>query len=99
MKGNTMNEKDTCCSTPQTIKLFDECGTEEQVKRLKTVIRNLQQEFRWVHSRAQRYETKIFALERHQHSQSGDCMLRIEDANRDGNQLSESSPKGIDILD
>lgn len=100
MRPDQNKEQDSCCkqAEPESIrhKKFNECGIEEQVLRLHAVMRGLQQSLRWSYDVQSRLQTKLFALEHHQHSSNGDCMLRIEDVNRGSNQVS-SSELGISI--
>ena len=95
------NEKDTCCSKPMSVPTplkFAECGIEEQVKRLHQVIQELRRSLHWSYDAQNKAATKIYALEHHQHSEKGDCMIRIEDTNRDGNGISGGVSSSIDIL-
>ncbi len=98
--------KDQCCSTNQeqlppmakTHQKFAECGIEQQVKRLHAEIMGLRQSLRWINDSQSRTNTKLYALEHHQHSEKGDCMIRIEDTNRGGSEISGSLCSSIDYL-
>lgn len=92
------NEKDQCCSKPIAHSKFNECGIEEQVKRLHQVVQDLRRSLQWSYDREQRLHTKVFALEHHQHAVNGDCMLRIEDINRGNNEISGGIASSIDLL-
>ena len=102
-----MNDKDQCCASERIPSLtdgmskpkkFNDCGIEEKVARLHGEIVNLRQQLRWSSDSQSRMATKLFALERHQHSSSGDCMLKIEDINRGNNEISGSLCSSIDYL-
>ena len=82
-----------CCSTqaPQPLKDFDICGIEEKVARLHGTIKDLRRELHYCYQSQSAMATKLYALEHHQHSEKGDCMIRIEDSNRNG------SPTGMGI--
>lgn len=93
------NEEDQCCATkPITHLKFDECGIEEKVKRLHNVIQDLRRSLQWSYDRECRMATKIHALENHQHSSNGACMITIENANRGDNQILGGIAASIDLL-
>lgn len=83
-------EANQCCS-PQEQKImkdFNSCGIEEKVLRLHATIKDLRRELTYSYHSNSAMETKIYALEHHQHSEKGDCMIRIEDSNRNSNGIS-----------
>lgn len=84
--NESYKEKDTCCKSPEPFKKFNECGIEEQVQRLQSVVQDLKRTLQWSYASECRMATKIHALENHQHSESGKCMITIEDSNRDKNE-------------
>lgn len=71
-------------SAPQVLKDFNSCGIEEKVTRLYVIIKDLRRSLEHCHISNQNMATKLYALEHHQHSEKGDCMIRIEDTNRNG---------------
>lgn len=97
------NKKDSCCSSerlePKKVSKFQDCGIEEQVLRLHAVVRSLQQSSKWSYNIQCSLQTKLHALEHHQHSSNGDCMLRIEDITRGNNENSGGLSASIDYLD
>lgn len=98
-----MNDKDNCCESatpPMSKKIlkFNECGIEEKVARLHAEIVGMRQSFRYSYDSQSRLATKLFALEHHQHSANGDCMLRIEDVNRGDNSISGGICASVDYL-
>lgn len=97
-KLESYQEKDTCCKSPEGFKKFDEVGVEEKVKRLHSVIQDLRRSLQWSHDRECRMATKIHALENHQHSANGACMITIENANRGNNEISGGIANSIDLL-
>ena len=103
MRPEQNKEQDTCCSSerlePKKVQKFSDCGIEEQVLRLHAVVRALQQSLKWSYDKQSRLQTKLFALEHHQHSEKGDCMIRIEDTNRGSEQISGGLCASIDYLD
>lgn len=102
MHPNENKDQESCCKSqdkPKGVTKFNECGIEEQVLRLHAVVRSLQQTLKYSYDIQCRLQTKLFALERHQHSSSGECMLRIEDINRGDNSISGGLCASIDYLD
>lgn len=102
MRPDQNEEQNTCHSKSESMqhKKFHECGIEEQVLRLHAVTRSLQKSLKWSYDTQSRLQTKLFALEHHQHSEKGDCMIRIEDTNRgQENSISSSLMPSIDYLD
>lgn len=95
--------QDQCCGSQMAdskeINKFKDCGIEEQVLRLHAVIRSLQQSLKWSCDIQSRLQTKLYALEHHQHSTNGECMLRIEDINRGDNENYGGLSASIDYLD
>lgn len=98
---NCKSQQDTCeqrILTPKELSKFENCGIEEQIKRLHITIVELRRSLHWAHDSQSRLATKIYALEHHQHSEKGDCMIRIEDTNRDSNYMPGGLDSSIDIL-
>lgn len=78
-------EANQCCDTSAPIlKDFNSCGIEEKVFRLHATIKDLRRELNNSYHSNIAMATKLYALEHHQHSEKGDCMIRIEDSNRNG---------------
>ena len=83
---------------PQVLKDFNSCGIEEKVARLHVTIKDLRRELHYCYQSQSSMATKLYALEHHQHSEKGDCMIRIEDSNRNGNGISGSPISNHDLL-
>ena len=89
-----------CCTSdkPQVLKDFNSCGIEEKVARLHVTIKDLRRELHYCYQSQSAIATKLYALEHHQHSEKGDCMIRIEDSNRNGSGISGTSISNHDLL-
>lgn len=97
-KPESYQETDRCSKSPEPFKKFNECGIEEQVKRIHGVIYDLRRSLQWSYDRECRMATKIHALENHQHSSNGACMITIENANRGNSEISGGIANSIDLL-
>lgn len=98
---NKQAEANKCCNTsapPLALKDFNSCGIEEKVYRLHATIKNLRRELDDFYHSNMDMKTKLYALEHHQHSEKGDCMIRIEDTNRNGGSSIGSISNSHDIL-
>ena len=100
---NPEPDQKNCCKDESLIRgvlhlKFKECGIETQVERLHAEVIGLRQANRWMNDYMNRMATKLHALEHHQHSEKGDCMIRIEDTNRGGNEMSVGVCSSIDYL-
>jgi hypothetical protein len=99
--ANKQASENQCCSTPssQPLKDFNSCGIEEKVARLHVTIRDLRREIHYCYQSQSAMATKLYAFEHHQHSENGDCMIRIEDSNRNGSGITGGSiSNGADLL-
>ena len=84
--GKPDDSKDCCQSEkPRELGRFEDAPIEEKIKRLHMVLSDIRRSLHWVHDSQSALATKIYALEHHQHSEKGDCMIRIEDTNRGQN--------------
>lgn len=95
-----MQADPSCCNTqaPQPLKDFNSCGIEEKVARLHVTIRDLRRELHYCYQSQSAMATKLYAFEHHQHSENGDCMIRIEDSNRNGSGITGSPISNHDLL-
>ena len=91
--------KDTQCMSerPRELGKFEDAPIEEKIKRLHLVLQEIRRSLHWIHDSQSQTATKIYALEHHQHSEKGDCMIRIEDTNRKG-QITGGLASSIDLL-
>ena len=89
-----------CCTSdkPQVLKDFNSCGIEEKVARLHSTIKDLRRELGYVYQNNHGLAIKMYALEHHQHSENGDCLIRIEDSNRNGSGITRSNISNHDLL-
>jgi hypothetical protein len=89
-----------CCSSTQAqvLKDFNSCGIEEKVARLHATIKDLRRELHYCYQSQSAMATKLYALEHHQHSEKGDCMIRIEDSNRNGVGINVRPISNHDLL-
>jgi hypothetical protein len=90
-------EQDSCCKALEVSK-FNDCGIEEKVVRLHSVIIDLRRSLQWGYDRECRMATQIHQLMNHQHSSSGACMITIEDSNRGNSQITGGISPSIDLL-
>lgn len=75
--ANKQAQTNQCSSTPQILKDFESCSIEEKVLRLHVTLKDLRRSLEYLHQTNMALNTKIYALEHHQHSEKGDCMIRI----------------------
>ena len=59
---------------------FEDAPIEEKIQRLYLVTKELRQSLSWAHRVNSELRNKINALESHQHSSNGDCMINIRHA-------------------
>ena len=73
-----------CCNaqSPQPLKDFDSCGIEEKTQRLYLIVKELRQSLQYVYQLNAQLSNKVYQLEHHQHSANGDCLVKIDDGNR-----------------
>lgn len=94
-----------CCTNPdlqpnqqKELKKFNECMLEEKVERLHMVVKQLRQSLEYSYNQNCTLSTRIYALEMHRHSKDGDCMIKIQDANRLNNDRLIGVPSTLDLL-
>ena len=65
---------------PKQLGKFEDAPIEEKIQRLYLVTKELRQSLSWAHRVNSELRNKINALESHQHSLNGDCMINIRHA-------------------
>lgn len=86
-----------CCN--DRIKTFEECGIEEKLVRLNIVVRELRQGLSYAHRTINEQRLEILALQNHQHTQNGDCVIKLRDSvNHNQHHLGGAVMAAMDLL-
>lgn len=103
--GQTLGKKvqEQHCKNESTggdrMKTFEECGIEEKLVRLNIVVRELRQGLSYAHRTINEQRLEILALQNHQHTQNGDCVIKLRDSvNQNQHHLGGVSMAAMDLL-
>lgn len=102
-KEVSMHPDEKCCSKEKVVKeskplAFVECGIEEQILRLRTELISTRQGLSYAHQTNAKLNKELNCLKRHKHSKSGECLISIDDLNRDIGYGESSMGRALDIL-
>lgn len=100
-KERQQAQENKSCDTQSmhSLKDFNGCGIEEKVSRIHTTVKDLCRELHNLYQSNKAMVNKLYALEHHQHSEKGDCMIKIEDANRNtGSSVTGGISNSNDLL-
>jgi len=99
MKDNNCQSEQLGPMQAKELKKFEDCPIEEKIVRLHLIVKDLRRSLEQCYHADSRLATKMYALEHHQHSEKGDCMIRIEDTNRgQGDSIGGGIAMSHDIL-